>query len=74
MRLTRDFDWVVLICAGILAVIGLSIVYSVSHTPDSSAFAAGSYFPRQLLWVGLGAMVMLTAIFKSNEANDRRWK
>jgi len=62
VRLTRDFDWVVLICAGILAVIGLSIVYSVSHTPDSSAFAAGSYFPRQLLWVGLGAIVMLTAL------------
>ena len=57
MRLTRDFDWIILICAGILAVIGLSIVYSVSHIPGTEGFVRGSYFARQLLWLGLGAIV-----------------
>ncbi|HKW15702.1 MAG TPA: FtsW/RodA/SpoVE family cell cycle protein, partial [Candidatus Krumholzibacteria bacterium] len=62
MRLGRDFDWVILICAGILAAIGLSIVYSVSHTPDTSGFAPGSYFAKQLLWLGLGAILMLITV------------
>jgi rod shape determining protein RodA len=62
VRLTRDFDWIVLICAGILAVIGLSIVYSVSHTADSSGFVKGSYFARQLLWLGLGSIVLLVTV------------
>jgi rod shape determining protein RodA len=61
MRLTRDFDWIILICAGILAVIGLSIVYSVSHT-DTTGWVKGSYFARQLLWLGLGAVVMFITV------------
>src|SRR6185436_17038124 len=62
MRLGRDFDWVILICAGILAIIGLSIVYSVSYTSDSSGFAAGSYFGRQLLWLGLGSIFLFVTV------------
>ncbi|HET6349467.1 MAG TPA: rod shape-determining protein RodA [Candidatus Krumholzibacteria bacterium] len=62
MKLTRDFDWVVLICAGILAVIGLSIVFSVSHTSDTAPWMKGSYFERQLLWLGLGAMLTFFTI------------
>jgi len=62
MRLTRDFDWVALICVGILALIGLSIVYSVSHTAETAEWMRGSYFSRQLLWLGLGIMVMLITI------------
>ena len=46
-------------CAGILAMVGLSIVYSVSHTSDAAEWMRGSYFSRQLLWLGVGALVML---------------
>ena len=62
MRLGRDFDWIVLLCVGILALVGLSIVYSVSHTPDSSGWTHGSYFARQLLWLGCGGLVMFITI------------
>jgi rod shape determining protein RodA len=61
VRLGRDFDWIVLLCVGILAMVGLSIVYSVSHTSDAAEWMRGSYFSRQLLWLGLGALVMLVA-------------
>jgi len=62
MRLARDFDFVVLLCVGILILIGLSIVYSVSHTGDTTEWVRGSYFARQLLWAGCGLVVMLVAI------------
>lgn len=62
MRLGRDFDWVVLLCAGILAVIGLAIVYSVSHTTDVAEWMSGSYFSRQLLWVAVGAFVLFVTV------------
>lgn len=62
MRLARDFDFVVLICAGILATIGLAIVFSVSHTTEAAEWMRGSYFSRQLLWLGLGALVMLVTV------------
>ncbi|HEX6790270.1 MAG TPA: rod shape-determining protein RodA [Candidatus Krumholzibacteria bacterium] len=62
MRLGRDFDWVVLICAGILGAIGLAIVYSVSHTTEAAEWMKGSYFSRQLIWLGFGALIMLTTI------------
>lgn len=61
MRLARNFDWVIALCAGILALVGLSIVFSVSHSiGDAHAeWLRGSYFSRQLLWLGLGLLVML---------------
>lgn len=63
MRLTRDFDWVIALCAGILALVGLSIVFSVSQSigEDHAEWLRGSYFSRQLLWLGIGAVVMLVA-------------
>jgi rod shape determining protein RodA len=62
VRLARDFDWIILICAGILAAIGLAVVYSVSHTTETAEWMRGSYFSRQLLWFGVGALVMLVTI------------
>jgi cell division protein FtsW (lipid II flippase) len=61
MTLGRNFDWVIALCAGILTLVGLSIVFSVSHsTGDAHAeWLRGSYFSRQLLWVGLGLFAML---------------
>jgi rod shape determining protein RodA len=59
MKLSRHVDWIILLCAGILALVGLSIVYSVSHTSEAAEWMRGSYFSRQLLWLGIGALVML---------------
>jgi rod shape determining protein RodA len=61
VKLARNFDWVIVLCAGILTLVGLSIVFSVSHSiGDAHAeWLRGSYFTRQLLWVGMGLLVML---------------
>jgi rod shape determining protein RodA len=64
MKRGRDFDWVIVICVGILMMIGLSIVYSVSRSVGeiSPAALSGSHFSRQLLWLCFGAITMLTAL------------
>ncbi len=63
MRRARDFDWVVLACTGILMLIGLAIVYSVSRSAGeiSPEALSGSHFSRQLLWLGMGALTMALA-------------
>jgi rod shape determining protein RodA len=63
VRRGRDFDWVIVTCTGILMLVGLSIVYSVSHSVGevSPEALAGSHFSRQLLWLGLGLFTMLLA-------------
>jgi len=63
VRLTRDVDWVIAICCGILTLVGLSIVFSVSHSigEEHAEWLRGTYFSRQLLWLGMGMFVMLVA-------------
>lgn len=63
VRRSRDFDWVIMICTGLLMLVGLSIVYSVSHSVGevSPEALSGSHFTRQLLWLGLGLVTMLVA-------------
>jgi rod shape determining protein RodA len=60
MRLGRDFDWVIVVCTGILILIGLSIIYSVSHSVGeiSPEALSGSHFSRQLVWIALGISLM----------------
>jgi rod shape determining protein RodA len=61
--LGRDFEWVIILCAGLLSLIGLAVVYSVSQSVGEVSAVAmhGTHFTRQLVWLGLGALTMLMA-------------
>ncbi len=63
MKLGRDFDWVIVLCAGLLSAIGLAVVYSVSQSVGEVSVVAmhGTHFARQLVWLGIGAFVMAIA-------------
>lgn len=63
MRTGRDFDWVIVLCAGLLSLIGLAVVFSVSQSVGEVSAVAmqGTHFTRQLLWMGVGALIMLIA-------------
>ncbi len=63
MRTGRDFDWVIVLCAGLLSLIGLAVVFSVSQSVGEVSAVAmhGTHFTRQLLWLGVGALTMLVA-------------
>ena len=63
MRTGRDFDWVIVLCVACLSSIGLAVVYSVSQSVGEVSAVAmhGTHFARQLIWLGAGLMVMLTA-------------
>jgi rod shape determining protein RodA len=63
-RYFHDFDWLILLPALLLIVIGLLTLYSIGHVPEEfrDVFQGPrtDYLARQLLWV-LGGLVMLTA-------------
>jgi rod shape determining protein RodA len=63
VRTGRDFDWVIVLCAGLLSLIGLAVVFSVSQSVGEVSAVAmhGTHFSRQLLWLGVGALTMLVA-------------
>ena len=63
MRTGRDFDWVIVLCVACLSAIGLAVVYSVSQSVGEVSAVAmhGTHFARQLIWLGVGLMIMLTA-------------
>jgi rod shape determining protein RodA len=61
MRTKGDFDWLIFICAAILMIVGLGLIYSVFH-PQLAAETSNSgnpYFVRQLIWALLGLTAML---------------
>ena len=61
MRLTRDFDWVVLVTTLVLCTVGIALIYSVLH-PMVGQYAGDmsyGFLKRQLMWVGLGIISML---------------
>jgi rod shape determining protein RodA len=61
MRTRGDFDWLILVCAAILMIVGLGLIYSVFHPhPEGGVEATKNvYFLRQLLWVASGLVAML---------------
>lgn len=63
MKLSRDFDWVFVLCSALLSAIGLAVVYSVSQSVGEVSAVAlhGTHFTRQLIWLGIGAAVMVVA-------------
>lgn len=63
MRLGRNFDWVIVLCAGLLSAVGLAVIYSVSQTVGEVSVVAmhGTHFGRQLIWLSAGAIAMLVA-------------
>jgi rod shape determining protein RodA len=61
MRVSRDFDWVVLMTSMVLCGVGLALIYSVLH-PIVGSYGDTlnySFLTRQLMWVGLGLLSML---------------
>jgi len=63
VSLGRDFDWVIVLCVGLLSAIGLAVVYSVSQSVGEVSAVAmhGTHFARQLICLGVGALVMVMA-------------
>lgn len=63
MRLFRDFEWVIVLCVGLLSLIGLAVVYSVSQSVGEVSAVAmhGTHFARQLIWLGFGMITMVVA-------------
>jgi rod shape determining protein RodA len=61
MRTKGDFDWLILICAAILMIVGLGLIYSVFHPHPTGGVESPKnvYFMRQLLWVAAGLAAML---------------
>ncbi len=61
MKLSRDFDWVVLVTTLMLCAVGIALIYSVLH-PMVGQYAGDmsyGFLKRQLMWVGLGIVSML---------------
>lgn len=60
MRVSRDFDWLVLVTTLVLCGVGLALIYSVLQ-PIAGVYEEASYgfLKRQLMWVGLGLVAML---------------
>lgn len=62
VRGARDFDWVTLLTALVLCVIGLAMIYSVFQPPASGTEGVAAdyyYFNRQVLWLFFGLAAML---------------
>lgn len=66
-RNLRNLEWMILIPALLLILIGLVNLYSVGHVPselqDTFKPAGGSFFLRQLIWSVAGLALMLLAFF-----------
>ena len=66
MRTRGDFDWLIFICAAILIVVGLGLIYSVFHPQPGAETGSvkNPFFFRQLLWLvgGLAAMLVGFAV------------
>ena len=53
-RLLLNFDWILVAVIMIIGAIGLVTVYSASSSLNAGAY----YFYRQLVWLGLGTIIM----------------
>ena len=64
-RYVHDFDWLILIPALLLIVLGCLMLYSIEHVPeefrDSFQGASSGILARQLQWVLAGLVVMAVA-------------
>lgn len=63
MKAGRDFDWVIVLSMACLSAIGLAVTYSVSQSVGEVSAVAmhGTHFARQLIWLGMGLLIMLIA-------------
>lgn len=59
-RLISHFDWTLFLLALALVFIGIATIYSANY--DVTQKHAGGLPTRQLIWLGLGLIAMLTAI------------
>jgi rod shape determining protein RodA len=64
-RYFHDFDWLILLPAIILIVMGCLMLYSIEHVPeqlrDAFQVSKTGYLDRQLIWVLAGLAVMAVA-------------
>ncbi|CAN2039356.1 SEDS family protein MrdB [Candidatus Magnetomoraceae bacterium gMMP-15] len=68
-RLIQSFDWVLLIITLALIGVGLTALYSVVHA--EGALSQSSLYIKQILWVGVGLVVMLFFLFFNYKLLDR---
>ena len=59
-RLVAHFDWTLLLLALVFVAIGVTTIYSANY--NIAEEHAGGLPSRQLLWLGLGIVAMLTAV------------
>ncbi len=73
MRRKGDIDWLILVTAATLVIVGLGLIYSVFH-PHQNGYTEEVhrvYFSRQLIWACLGAVAVIlgfTVPFRYYEA------
>jgi rod shape determining protein RodA len=62
---SRDFDWVTLLTAVILCIVGVSMIYSVFQPTETGGFEVDAdyfYFKRQMLWMVFAMVAMFVGI------------
>ena len=59
-RLVAHFDWTLFLLALVFACIGITTIYSANY--NIAEEHAGALPSRQLIWLGLGIIAMLTAV------------
>jgi rod shape determining protein RodA len=62
---SRDFDWVTLLTALILCIVGVSMIYSVFQPTETVGDAVDAdyfYFKRQMLWMVFAMVAMFVGI------------
>ncbi|MBI4720623.1 MAG: rod shape-determining protein RodA [Chitinivibrionia bacterium] len=61
MKLARDFDWLLLLMAVLLCVMGFMLIYSVFQVAgeDGAEHPSSVLFKKQLLWFCFGVIAML---------------
>ncbi|TAN45712.1 MAG: rod shape-determining protein RodA [Nitrospirae bacterium] len=66
-RLTKNFDWLTLIIILVLAIIGISTIYSATR-PPTGAGEHSDFYLKQILWLVISIVVLFAVVFF-----DYRW-
>jgi cell division protein FtsW (lipid II flippase) len=66
-RQLRDFDVGLFITMLVIVVIGIVMIHSATHTPEEGV---SSLVKRQLLWAGIGLIILTVALLVSQDSLD----
>lgn len=64
-RLIQNFDWVLFLVVCILALIGITTIYSATKTITfkNGTITALPYYIKQMIWVGIGIVALFLVLF-----------